>query len=343
MFDEARLDDPQALAAVDDRLRSVAGWGAEVRRASATAEAAIGMLRADDRPRAVVAGGPDGRLVRAVLEPTCPVPFVAWPHAGLPGWAGPLDLVVIVSRTGSEPDEVMTATEAVRRGCALVAVVPARSAVAGAVEGRHATVVPAGSSEPLALTVPVLRGLHALGLGPQVDPGGVADALDGVAERCSPSRPLDDNPAKLLALVVAEAVPVLWAGSALAARAARRIAEVLRAASGRPALSGEESQLLPLLERAPRRDIFADPFDDPAAAAPRPALVVLDDGADSAPLRVTRGRLLAAAEARAVPVHTVAATEGPDIGRYGSLLATGSYAAAYLTVGLGRGDGPDGG
>ena len=36
----------------------------------------------DDRPRAVVAAGPDSRLLRAVLEPWCPVPFVAWPGPG---------------------------------------------------------------------------------------------------------------------------------------------------------------------------------------------------------------------------------------------------------------------
>ncbi len=333
-FDERALDDPQALAGVEDRLRAVAGWGAEVRRASAAADAAIAGLRPGDRPRAVVAAGPDGRLVRAVLEPSCPVPFVAWPHGGLPGWAGPLDLVVVVSRTGSEPEEVTIATEALRRGCSIVAAVPPRSVVAVMVEGRHAVVLPAGSSEPLALAVPVLCGLHALGLGPEVDAEGVANALDAVAERCSPARPIEDNPAKLLALSLGAAVPVLWGGSALAARAARRVAEALRAASGRPALSGDEAQLLPLLERAPRRDIFADPDDDPAAGASRPVLVLLDDGADSAPLRVTRGRLLAAAEARGVPVHTVGAAEGSDVGRYGSLLATGVFAATY--AGLGR-------
>ncbi|CAN5588902.1 hypothetical protein BH24ACT11_BH24ACT11_05740 [soil metagenome] len=34
-------------------------------------------------------------------------------------------------------------------------------------------------------------------------------------------------------------------------------------------------------------------------------------------------------------VHRLAGTDGPPIARYGALLATGSYAATYLAVGLG--------
>jgi hypothetical protein len=67
----------------------------------------------------------------------------------------------------------------------------------------------------------------------------------------------------------------------------------------------------------------------------RPALVLLDDDDDGAVVREQRGRLTAAAESRDVRVHRVAGTQGPPIARYGALLATGSYAAAYLAVGLG--------
>ena len=106
MFDDALLDDEAALAGVDHDLRAVAGWGAQVRRAEAAAQGALDDVtaRVATRPRAVVAAGPDGRLLRTVLEPVCPVPFVAWPHAGLPGWAGPLDLVVVMSATGRGSD-----------------------------------------------------------------------------------------------------------------------------------------------------------------------------------------------------------------------------------------------
>ncbi len=66
--------------------------------------------------------GPEARLVRAVLEPTCPVPLVAWPRLGLPGWVGPLDVVVITG--GSDRVSLAAAYEAVRRGCRLLVACP---------------------------------------------------------------------------------------------------------------------------------------------------------------------------------------------------------------------------
>jgi len=207
--------------------------------------------------------------------------------------------------------------------------------LAEAAASRGTTLLPAASTDPLALSVPVLEALHALGLGPEVPAEPVAMALDEVAMACAPAREVGDNTAKDLALAFADSVPVIWGGSVLAARAARRIAEALRLASGRPALAGDVSQLVPVLETAPRSDIFADPFDEDDTAAARPALLILDDGGESPPVRQARGRLLAAAEANGVRVDTIIATEGPDVGRFAALLATGRFAAAYLGLGLG--------
>jgi hypothetical protein len=104
-FDDGRLDDEATLAVADAELRRLAEAGARVRLEAATCAeplaAAVTWL-AESRPRAVVAAGPDSRLLRAVLEPTCPVPFVAWPGAGLPAWAGALDLVVVLAPDGAD-------------------------------------------------------------------------------------------------------------------------------------------------------------------------------------------------------------------------------------------------
>jgi hypothetical protein len=162
----------------------------------------------------------------------------------------------------------------------------------------------------------------------------VAEALDDVAKRCGPGVPIDANPAKELALVLADHVPLLWGGSPLASRAARRVAEELRAATGKPAVAGTVSQIEPLLASAPEHDIFADPFDvdaDDAAGATPPALVFLDDGDPSS--QDAQERLEAAARARDVRTHTVTADDGPDVARFATLLAIGRFAAAYLAVG----------
>ncbi len=183
-FDESLLDDQEALVRGDLALRPLAEAGARVRREAVEVADAIDRAVAatqDDRPRAVVAAGPDSRLLRAVLEPSCPVPFVAWPHAGLPGWAGTLDLVVVLSPEGSDGGSASAVAEAVRRGCQVVAACPPGSLVAEHAVGRHATVLPTGSRDQLAIAVVMLQYLSRLDLGPATDAEEVAKALDEVA------------------------------------------------------------------------------------------------------------------------------------------------------------------
>ena len=334
-FDESRLDDEQVLAAYDGALRPLAESGSRVRREWDSADPVRAAAGAGDlaRPRAVVAAGPDSRLLRAVLEPWCPVPFVAWPGPSLPGWAGSLDLVVVLAPDGGDRGTAGGVAEAVRRGCQVVVACPERSTVADHAAGRWTTVLPTTTRDQLATAVVMLDYLHRLGLGPAADHERVAQALDDVAMACSPHRDLAVNPAKMLAIALADSQPVVWGGSVLAARAARRVAESLRRATGQTAVAGDAEQLLPLLEAVRPRDVFDDPFADGGGES-RPVLVVLDDGADDPIVREDRGRLQAAAASRGVRVETVATEAGDDVARYASLVLNGRYAAEYLRLGL---------
>jgi hypothetical protein len=272
------------------------------------------------------------------------VPFVAWPGPSLPGWAGALDLVVVLAPEGSDTGSASAVAEAVRRGCTLVVACPPRSLVAEHAAGRHSTVLPTSSGDQLATAVVMLEFLEHLDLGPATDPEAVAAALDEVAVSCSPYRDIANNPAKMLAIALAETTPLVWGGTVLAARAARRIAESVRRSSGRGALAADAEHLLPVIAAAKQRDVFADPFADQDDGDLRPALVVLDDGSADASVREQRGRLTHAAQQRGVRVETVSATEaGNDVARYAALLATGTYAAAYLGVGLAHDPGAAGG
>lgn len=338
MFDDGRLDDLEVLDGYDEPLRDLAEAGARVRRESVEADdalqAALARLDGEVRPRAVVAAGPDSRLLRAVLEPWCPVPFVAWPNPSLPGWAGSLDLVVVLAPLGGDREAASAVAEAVRRGCQVVVACPPHSVVAEHAVGRDSVVLPSESGDQLATAVVMLSFLSRIGLGPDCDPEDVAQALDEVAVECSPHRDQTENPAKLLAIALADATPVVWGGSVLAARAARRIAESIRSVSGRAAVAGDAEHLLPLLQGARKRDIFSDPFADGEGEL-SPALVVLDDGSDDAATREARGRLVVAAQERDVRVETLASTAQGEVARYAALLATGRYAATYLGIGLG--------
>jgi hypothetical protein len=336
-FDDGLLDDEVALGRADVRLRHLAEGGARVRReAAASTEAvlqAVEML-SDSQPRAVVAAGPDSRLLRAVLEPVCPVPFVAWPGPGLPGWAGSLDLVVVLAPEGRDLPTAGAVAEAVRRGCQLVVAAPSGSLVAGHAQGRYVTQLPTETGDQLAIAVAVLDLLDRVHLGPRTDPDVVADALDEVAVSSSPHRDLAVNTAKILAIGIADSNPVFWGGTVLAARAGRRIAESVRRATGRTALAADAEHLLPVLEATAPADVFADPFAD-GGPERRPALVVLDDRTSDPALAETRDRLEQAAQAHGVRVETISSDADGDVARYAAMLSTGTYAAAYLQIGLG--------
>ena len=336
-FDEARLDDERVLAIADPILRRLAESGARVRRESQDAEEAMAeaVARSRDgvRPRAVLAAGPDSRLLRAVLEPWCPVPFVAWPSPALPGWAGSLDLVVVLAPDGGDTGAASAVAEAIRRGCQVVVACPPRSLVAEHTAGRYATVLPTVTGDKLVTAVVMLDYLDRVSLGPRADAERVAASLDDVATACSPHRDLAVNPAKMMAIALADTTPIVWGGSVLAARAARRVAESIRRASGRTALAGDVDQLLPVIEATPRRDVFDDPFsDDPPDR--RPVLLVLDDGVDDALARDQRRRLQSAADDRGVRTETISTDGETEVARYASLLLSGTYTAEYLRLGL---------
>src|SRR6478735_7284503 len=235
MFDDSWLEDKQALRSADAGLRRLAEAGARLRREIGEAEEPLLQIGQLDRPRAVIAAGSEARFIRAMLEPVCPVPFVAWPAYGLPGWVGALDLVVVMASESSSPALVATVHEAVRRGAQLLIACPPASTIADHAGSSSTILLPTATADPLAAAIVSLAALHRMQLGPEVDPWQVADAMDQVATDCSPFTDVAENPAKDLATGLAEVQPLVWGGSVLAARASRRVAEALRAASGRAA------------------------------------------------------------------------------------------------------------
>lgn len=333
-FDDARLD--AADVAEHEALRRLAGAGARIRTAALCEP--IGRIDLDVRPRGVIAVGHEARLLRAVLEPVCPVPFVAWPAEGLPGWVGPLDLVVVLGSVGVDQAMVATAREAVRRGAALIVAAPESSDLAVLSASRSTLLLPTSSEDATAAAVAVLAVLGRMGLGPRVVPDEVADAADLLAESASPLIDLAHNPAKALALALGDDLPLVCGETVLAARAGRRIAEAVRAVTGRAALAADADDVQPMLARLERRDLFADPFDEPASDR-FPVLIVLEDRGGAAVVSHESLNLVRQAEALGVRVHTVRASAdvpGGDVGRYVSLLQHGLFGAAYLGIGVGN-------
>ncbi|MGV5034618.1 SIS domain-containing protein [Streptomyces sp. NRAIS4] len=371
MLDESLLDTPEGLAEADRRglLRGAAEAGARVRTAALhAAEAGIGDLKPDGRPRAVLIAGPGAAATHTAdllgtlvgvgspvvrLAPTGVAPAAGALRWELPGWTGSVDLLLIATPDGTEPSLSLLADQAYRRGCSLVAVAPPHTPLAEAVAGAHGLFVPMATApydqgEPLAasssgvfwaLLTPLLALLDRVGL-LSVPPDGlekVADRLDHIAERCGPAIATYSNPAKTLAAELADALPVVWTEGSSAGPAGRRFAAALAELAGRPALVAELPEALaahhallagPLAASADPDDFFRDRVEEPAALHAR--VVLLRDRPISGLTAAPAARDLALSHD--TPISELEPEQGGDLESLAELIAVTDFAAVYLAL-----------
>ncbi|MEX2289292.1 MAG: bifunctional phosphoglucose/phosphomannose isomerase [Mycobacteriales bacterium] len=355
---ETLLDDAAALEAGDPggMLPAISSAAAQVREAALlAAEAGIASLAEDGRPRAVVVCGMGGSgiagdVLAAVAGPTCPVPVLTHRGYGLPGWVGPVDLVVAVSCSGSTEETLSALEEAVRRGCRLLVVGRAGSPVDDLGQRGRAVFVPVSQGRQpratmWALSTPLVLAAHELGL-LQAPPEAVEEAarvLEEVADRCRVDADSLVNPAKRLALDLQSRLPVLWGTSPLAGAAAYRFACQLNENAKTPAAWGllpeaNHNQVVafdgPFSGRAaapPDDDFFRDRGDDEEQEG-QLSLVLLRE-ADEHPQVARRADVSAElARERDVPVLQLQAEGGSALARLASLVGRTDYASAYLAL-----------
>ncbi|WP_060889129.1 SIS domain-containing protein [Streptomyces scabiei] len=374
MLDESLLDTPDALSEADrrDLLRGAAEAGARVRTAIRLgAEAGIPGLKPDGRPRALLVAGPGmasagvADLLGALAGANCPLtrhhPTGVAPAAGalrweLPGWAGPVDLLLVATADGSEPGLSLLVDQAYRRGSTVVAVAPARTPVAEAVERAHGLFVPMatgpyeqevplGAAAPgvlWALLTPMLALLDRTGVvtAPPDALQKVADRLDQVAERCGPAIATYGNPAKTLAAELADSLPVIWTEGQAAGPVGRRFASALADLAGRPALAAQLPEALashavllsgPLAASADPDDFFRDRVEDPPAFHAR--VVLLRDRPTGGLSAVPAARELALGHDTAI--SELEPEEGSDLETLAEMIAITDFAAVYLSLASG--------
>ncbi|MPY54177.1 SIS domain-containing protein [Streptomyces acidicola] len=371
MLDESLLDTPDALAEADHRglLRGAAEAGARVRTAVRLAtEAGIPNLKPDGRPRAVLIAGPGtasagvADLLGTLAGSGCPVtrlhPTGVAPAAGalrweLPGWVGSLDLLLVATADGTEPGLSLLVDQAYRRGCTVVAVAPAHTPIADAVEGVYGLFVPMATApyeqdEPPAATAPgllwalltpMLALLDRTGL-ITAPPDGlekVADRLDHVAQRCGPAIATYSNPAKTLAAELAESLPLIWTEGLSSGPVGRRFAAALAELAGRPALAAHLPEALlshtvllsgALAAGADPDDFFRDRVEEQAALHAR--VVLLRDRAGGALTAAPAARELALSHDTAI--SELEPEQGGDLETLAELIAVTDFAAVYLAL-----------
>lgn len=371
MLDETLLDDPEALARADRRglLRGAAEAGARVRTALRhAAESGVAELKPDGRPRSLLIAGPGAAsscvadLLGSLAGGGCPVtrlaPTGVAPAPGalrwaLPGWAGPVDLLLITTPDGTEPGLTLLVEQAYRRGSTVVAVCPPDTPLTEAVGRTHGLAVPmatapyeqdepAAASAPgalWALLTPLLMLLDRAGLlsAPTSSLQKVADRLDHTAERCGPAIATYSNPAKTLAAELAEALPLIWTEGISAGPAGRRFAAALAELAGRPALAADLPEAMPahgvlltgaLAAGADPDDFFRDRVTEAQALHAR--VVLLRDRPTDNLSAAPAARELALGHD--TPISELEPEDGCELETLSELIAITDFAAVYLAL-----------
>ncbi|NHC43783.1 SIS domain-containing protein [Motilibacter aurantiacus] len=358
--DDALLDDAEALAGADpgEMLPACAGAGAQVRTAARSAlEAGVRSVADDGRPRTVVVAGVGGSgiaadALAAVTGPSCPVQVLALHDLVLPGWVGPLDLVVGVSCSGSTEETLLVTEEAARRGARVVTVGRPGSALAAVGErarGVHLPVDAAGRPPRAcfwSLSVPLLVLADVLGLAavPQEALAATAARLDVLAERYGPRLPVGENPAKDLALALAGTLPMVWGTSGVAAAAAYRMVSQLAENAKLPAAPGQLPEAghnavvaldgpLSGAGDGAADDLFRDPFEEPQALRLR--AVLLRDPTEHPRIAARADAVEAVAQGRGVPTSVLRADGDTAVERLASLVGLADFATTYLALATG--------
>jgi glucose/mannose-6-phosphate isomerase len=357
MIDDLLLDDIARMSTLDasDMLPAVASSGAQMREAVTTINRTdLAEVAKGDQPRNVVfaglgGSGVGGQVLRAVLGQSVPVPIHLEQTHSLPGWVGPMDVVIGVSCSGATEETLSMTAEAGRRGARVITIGAGGSAleklsesISGAVhfpidaKGRSPRASLWTHVTPLLLVANALRIAHI----DEKEFDIAADFMDELSVANGPSVLLGENSAKALALSCAESLPMVWGTGMIGATAAGRFMAQLAENAKIPAAHGElpevgHNQIVSfdgvLAGAAPARDIFRD--DE--LIDRRTHLYILRDKNEHPAVEKRIGIVSQIAADRNVPVTLIQAQDGHPISRLASLIIPTDWASVYAGLALG--------
>ena len=361
MIDDLLLDDITGMRAKDpgNMLAAVASSGAQMREAvSVIDRALLAEVSAGEQPRnLVIAGlggsGVGGDVLKAVIGQSTPIPIFSERSHSLPGWVGPMDVVIGVSCSGMTEETLSTTAEAGRRGARVITIGAGGSdleklsnSISGAV---HFAIDAKGRSPRASLwthATPLLMVANALGIA-HIDEKEfeiAADLMDELSVANGPSVPLGENSSKALALSCAESLPMVWGTGMIGATAAARFMAQLAENSKIPAAHGElpevgHNQIVTfdgvLAGGAPAKDIFRDDDD---VIDRRTHLYILRDTNEHPALQKQIKIVEQIVHDRGVPISVLQALGNHPISRLASLIIPTDWASVY--AGLAQGIDP---
>ncbi|MGH4007880.1 MAG: SIS domain-containing protein, partial [Pseudonocardiaceae bacterium] len=285
-------------------------------------------------------------LLLALAGPSCPVPVVM--TRSVPMWVGALDIVLANTADPGDQELAEGIDRAVRRGAQVVLTAPSDGPVAAAAAGRSVLLVPQievppGLALPRTLTAGLLL-LDTLGL-LATDAEALAGELDREAERDHIGHESFVNPAKSLALRLAERTPLLWGTDPVATAVAGHCAGAFAAHAGVVAHAAgfHEAAALPALRQEAARasrevDVFHDPITDlPQHTDVRPVLLGALPDAHSGPERAAALDALPGADVVTADEELMVRRGDPGAASCAAAVLALRFDFAALYLGLGRG------
>jgi glucose/mannose-6-phosphate isomerase len=248
------LDDVRALRGVDasDMLGAISRLADDCRTAY-EASRGLDLPSAEGVSSVVVCGmggsAMAGELLRSVFRDRLTVPIEVNRGHALPAYAASHTLVLGSSYSGNTSETVAAFDEAVSRGCRLLAVTGG-GALAEAATHVGAPIVPLpGGYQPRAalghLGLASLGALEAMGLVPPMaeDVEEAVQELERLTGHTGPEVPAASNPAKQLAELIGERVPVIWGAEGIGSVAAMRWKTQMNENGKVPAFAASMSEL----------------------------------------------------------------------------------------------------
>ena len=342
-LDDTLLDEPDELVEIDAQrmLASTASAGAAIRSTlDADDGHALGPLVEQGRPRSlcvVGAGGSSapGEVLAAVAGRGSPLPVFALGGPTLPGWVGPMDLVVAVSASGRTPEILTFVSEAQRRGSSVLGIGAADSALQEVCSNsRGVSFWPVSRLSPLqdvqkarsllwALSAPLLLLAGELGVVADAREGlaAAADRLDARAMQCGVEVLTPENPAKDLSIHLTSGLPLVWGSGDIGAVAARRLGRQLAENADWPSVVGV----------LPEEDIFRDRTLD-SEPQPRLRAVVVRDAMEHPDTATIADAVVQTCERLDVPYQSIASTSGHAIEQLADLVGLVDFASIYTAL-----------
>ena len=248
------LDDVGAMREVDpsDMLGAI-GRLADDCRFAYDAARALELPSADGVTSVVVCGmggsAMAGEVLRSVFRDRLAVPIEVSRGHALPAYAASHTLVVGSSYSGSTSETVAAFGEAVSRGCRLLAVTGGGELARQAIEaGAPIVPLPTGAQPRAArgyLGLASLGALEAMGLLPPMgeDVDETVEELERLIGRMAPGVASAENPAKQLATLIGDRVPVIWGAEGIGSVAAMRWKTQMNENGKVPAFAASMSEL----------------------------------------------------------------------------------------------------